>query len=194
MTAALISRQATRPLGSGSQEILISLPAGEEIEEEEVEQKVNFADRTSYFPPIKQTAARSPAFLQAYEACEKGNMDVVRMLLYASVPVNQKGLGGNTFLHLSARNQNTRMCLELLTFKADPELENDSGESAFDVALKYATDKPYIADFLRAGLQEGSPYCPLRYNSKRPQAILDTTIGSVLKEKMHIRRKKLLVL
>ncbi|CAH1264210.1 ANKRD49 [Branchiostoma lanceolatum] len=73
-----------------------------------------------------------------HSACRWNHVDVASLLLQAGADVNATSSGGNTPLHVAASNANAKQALVLLLSNRyiDPNILNDSSESAFDLARR----------------------------------------------------------
>ena len=83
------------------------------------------------------------------EACWTGQAGAVRLLLEAAAEVNLADSGGETPLHLAAKQGHLELVHLLLEAKADTSLANRRGKTAAQVALD--NDRGSIARLLPPG-------------------------------------------
>lgn len=89
----------------------------------------NWGNRSTYLPKLDWGSAEdNQALISRFrDLVEARNMDQIRILLHAGVPPNLPIYPfKRTALHLSAERGDELMCQLLLSFKADPLLEDDS--------------------------------------------------------------------
>ena len=96
-------------------------------------------------------ASLAGCFTPVQKAVLAGDTDRVKQLLASGVDVNQRGshatTNGGTLLHFAAKLGDEEMVRFLLGVGADVTAKDDSGETAFDVAVGYR--EPKIAQLLK---------------------------------------------
>lgn len=79
--------------------------------------------------------ARNPMQVQALHSAVAGrSLEAVQLLVTAGAPVNAQQQGGWTPLHAAVHNHNVEMTRYLLAHGADPNVPNEEGKRAIDLA------------------------------------------------------------
>mmetsp|Transcript_71444 Transcript_71444/g.136244 ORF Transcript_71444/g.136244 Transcript_71444/m.136244 type:complete len:233 (-) Transcript_71444:75-773(-) len=87
----------------------------------------NWGNRSTYLPKLDWSEDNPTLVARFKELVEARNMDQIRILLHAGVPPNLAIYPyKRTALHFAAERGDELMCQLLLSFKADPLLEDDS--------------------------------------------------------------------
>lgn len=80
-------------------------------------------------------------------AAGKGRIRIVALLIEAGARVNRPASNGNRPLHLAARAGSLETVKLLIGKQAFPDLKNDAGRTAYDVAVLHG--KKDVAEFLK---------------------------------------------
>ena len=74
-------------------------------------------------------------------ACEKGNIELVLLLLQYKAKINLQAVDGSTALHIATRKGHEEIVQALIDANVDITLKNSKGQTTHDVAIDKGLDR-----------------------------------------------------